>query len=128
MQALAKEVGMSEEVRKNQEEQLEQTKVNVRNMTEEVGRIYQNAKDQHRDLTLEEKAIVSNIQNQMISQELDLLNISKDKKHAIMQAMNGDVKSMNETQRQDALKELTDCILEVENVYEKSKLAFKEAF
>lgn len=128
LQALAKEVGMSEEVRKNQEEQLEQTKVNVRNMTEEVGRIYQNAKDQHRDLTLEEKAIVSNIQNQMISQELDLLNISKDKKHAIMQAMNGDVKSMNETQRQDALKVVTDWILEEEKVYEKRKQAIKEAY
>ena len=128
LQALAKEVGMSEEVRKNQEEQLEQTKVNVRNMTEEVGRIYQNAKDHHRDLTIEEKAIVSNIQNQMISQELDLLNISKDKKHAIMQAMNGDVKSMNETQRQDALKVVTDWILEEEKVYEKRKQAIKDAY
>lgn len=128
LQALAKEVGMSEEVRKNQEEQLEQTKVNVRNMTEEVGRIYQNAKDQHRDLTLEEKGIVSNIQHEMISQELDLLNVSKDKKHAIMQAMNGDVKSMNETQRKDALKVVTDWVKEEEKVYEKRKQAIKDAY
>lgn len=128
LQALAKEVGMSEEVRKHQEEQLEQTKVNVRNMTEEVGRIYQNAKDQHRDLTIEEKAIVSNIQHEMISQELDLLNVSKDKKHAIMQAMNGDVKSMNETQRRDALKVVTDWVKEEEKVYEKRKQAIKKAY
>lgn len=128
LEALAKEVGMSEAVQKEQAAQLDQTKVNVRNMTEEVGRIYQNAKDQHRDLTIEEKAIVSNIQNQMISQELDLLNISKDKKHAIMQAMNGDVKSMNETQRRDALKVVTDWVKEEEKVYEKRKQAIKEAY
>ena len=119
---------MSESVQKEQAAQLDQTKVNVRNMTEEVGRIYQNAKDQHRDLTIEEKAIVSNIQNQMISQELDLLNVSKDKKHAIMQAMNGDVKSMNETQRKDALKVVTDWVKEEEKVYEKRKQAIKEAY
>lgn len=128
LEALAKEVGMSESVQKEQAAQLDQTKVNVRNMTEEVGRIYQNAKDQHRDLTIEEKAIVSNIQNQMISQELDLLNVSKDKKHAIMQAMNGDVKSMNETQRRDALKVVTDWVKEEEKVYEKRKQAIKEAY
>lgn len=128
LEALAKEVGMSEAVQKEQQEQLDQTKTNVRNMTEEVGRIYQNAKEQHRDLTREESAIVLNAQNQMISEQLDLLNISKDKKTAIMKAMNGEVKSLNEQQRQEALDVVWNWIQEENKLYDKRKKAIEEAY
>lgn len=128
LEALAKEVGMSDEVRKNQESQLEQTKENVRNMTDQVGKIYQNAKDQHRDLTREEKAVVLDIQNQMISEQLDLMNISKSKKQAIMQAMNGDVKNMNERQRGEALDVVSKWITDEQKLYEKRKKAIKDAY
>lgn len=128
LEALAKEVGMSEAVQKEQQEQLDQTKTNVRNMTEEVGRIYQNAKEQHRDLTREENAIVLNAQNQMISEQLDLLNISKDKKTAIMKAMNGEVKGLNEQQRKDALSVVRNWIEEENKLYDKRKQAIEEAY
>lgn len=128
LEALAKEVGMSDEVRKNQESQLEQTKDNVRKMTDQVGKIYQNAKDQHRDLTREEKAVVLDIQNQMISEQLDLMNISKSKKQAIMQAMNGDVKNMNERQRGEALDVVSKWITDEQKLYEKRKKAIKDAY
>lgn len=128
LEALAKEVGMSEAVQKEQQEQLDQTKTNVRNMTEEVGRIYQNAKEQHRDLTREESAIVLNAQNQMISEQLDLLNISKDKKTAIMKAMNGEVKSLNEQQRQEALDVVWNWIQEENKLYDKRKKAIEDAY
>ena len=128
LEALAKEVGMSEAVQKEQQEQLDQTKTNVRNMTEEVGRIYQNAKEQHRDLTREEGAIVLNAQNQMISEQLDLLNISKDKKTAIMKAMNGEAKGLNEQQRKDALSVVRNWIEEENKLYDKRKKAIEEAY
>ena len=97
-------------------------------MTDQVGKIYQNAKDQHRDLTREEKAVVLDIQNQIISEQLDLMNISKSKKQAIMQAMNGDVKNMNERQRGEALDVVSKWITDEQKLYEKRKKAIKDAY
>ena len=55
-------------------------------MTDEIVQIYQNASDQHRKITREEQAIISDYENQFIDKQLSLQKYSADERTAIVES------------------------------------------
>ena len=125
---LAEKMGLSEEQIQRLKDAAQETKSNVSAMSDEVIQIYQNAANNHRDITENERAIVKSAQNAMIEEKLSLLGYEKDESVAIRKAMNGEIDELNTAQAAKGLKTVKKWIEEENNSYEQAKDNYKKLY
>lgn len=120
-------VGANETIQKRAVAQAEQQKKNIQSMTDEIVQIYQNASDQHRKITREEQAIISDYENQFIDKQLSLQKYSADERTAIVKAMNGQISDLNETQLRKGTGVVAKWLKEEQKLYDEQVTALKDA-
>ena len=104
---LARKLGLSEETIQEITSHAGQIKDNVQQMSDEVIQIYQNASNNHRKLSEEEKAIVLSNQNELINTQLELMEYSGEERINMIKAFNGQADELNTEQLKKAA-ELTE--------------------
>lgn len=125
---LAEKMGLSEEQIQRMKDAAQETKSNVSAMSDEVIQIYQNAANNHRDITETERSVVRSAQNAMIEEKLSLLGYEKDESVAIRKAMNGEVDELNIEQAKKGLETVKKWIEEENNSYEQAKDNYKKLY
>lgn len=104
---MARSLGLSEETIQQITSRADQMKNNVQQMSDEVIQIYQNAANNHRKLSEEEKAIVLSNQNELINTQLSLMEYSGEERINMIKAFNGQADELNTEQLKKAT-ELTE--------------------
>ena len=118
--------GLSEEDIARAKEKNGQIVSNAEAMMNQINEIYQRHNGDANKFSQEEKEIILNNQNEMIKAKLKLMSLSEEQQTAALQALNGKISSLNETQlkhTRDVLKQAMD---EEKKLYETSKGEWKE--
>lgn len=126
IQELATKWGLSEEDVARAKEKNAQVVSNTEAMMNQINEIYQRHNGDASKFSQEEKEIILNNQNEMIKAKLKLMSLSEEQQTAALQALNGKISSLNETQlkhTRDVLKQAMD---EEKKLYENSKSEWKE--
>ena len=118
---LAHKLGLSEETIQQISSHADQIKNNVQQMSDEVIQIYQNAANNHRKLSEEEKAIVLSNQNELINTQLELMEYSGEERINMIKAFNGQADELNTEQLKKAT-ELTEKWAKEEQASYKERL------
>lgn len=119
-----------EEAKKNADkinklnEQVEQA---TQSMSDRVVAIYQKHNGEVSQFTDEEKEIVLSARESMIQAEVNLLNLSGDKKKAVMVAMSADINQMNLKQSGEYAQYLTEAVQKSNESYKDQIAQQKEA-
>ncbi|NQP42206.1 phage tail tape measure protein [Streptococcus suis] len=100
---IAEKLGLSDEVVTSLKKNAEDTKVYTQRLSDEVLAIYQRHKENHTQLTEEEKQLVLEKQTELINKQLELMEFSSEERLAIQNAMNGQLDDLNKTQIQQAV-------------------------
>ena len=126
MEELGAKWGLSEEDIAKAKEKNAQVVSNTESMMNQINEIYQRHNGDASKFSQEEKEIILNNQNEMIKAKLKLMSLSEEQQTAALQALNGKISSLNETQlkhTRDVLKQAMD---EEKKLYENSKSEWKE--
>ena len=126
MEELGAKWGLSEEDIAKAQEKNAQVVSNTETMMNQINDIYQRHNGDASKFSREEKEIILNNQNEMIKAKLKLMSLSEEQQTAALQALNGKISSLNETQlkhTRDVLKQAMD---EEKKLYENSKSEWKE--
>ncbi|MFS9315499.1 phage tail tape measure protein [Streptococcus infantis] len=126
MEELGAKWGLSAEQIAKAKERNGQIVSNTETMMNQINEIYQRHNGDASKFSQEEKEIILNNQNEMIKAKLSMMSLSADQQKAALQALNGDIVSLNETQlkhTKDVLKQAMD---EEKKLYETSKSELKE--
>lgn len=126
MEELGNKWGLSEEQISKAKERNGQVVSNTEAMMDQINEIYARHNGDASKFSQEEKEIILNNQNEMIKAKLSMMSLSADQQKAALQALNGEVASLNETQlkhTKDVLKQAMD---EEKKLYESSKSELKE--
>ncbi|WP_105125684.1 phage tail tape measure protein [Streptococcus suis] len=100
---IAEKLGLSDEVVASLKKNAEDTKVYTQRLSDEVLAIYQRHKENHTQLTEEEKQLVLEKQTELINKQLELMEFSSEERLAIQKAMNGQLDDLNKTQIQQVV-------------------------
>ena len=92
----------------------------------QINEIYQRHNGDASKFSQEEKEIILNNQNEMIKAKLSMMDLSAEQQKAALQALNGDVRSLNETQLKHTKDVLKQALDEEKKLYENSKSELKE--
>ncbi len=126
MAELGSKWGLSEEDIAKAQEKNAQVVSNTETMMNQINDIYQRHNGDASKFSQEEKEIILNNQNEMIKAKLSMMDLSAEQQKAALQALNGEVRNLNETQlnhTKDVLKKALD---EEKKLYENSKSELKE--
>ena len=126
MAELGSNWGLSEEDIAKAQEKNAQVVSNTETMMNQINDIYQRHNGDASKFSREEKEIILNNQNEMIKAKLSMMDLSAEQQKAALQALNGEVRNLNETQlnhTKDVLKKALD---EEKKLYENSKSELKE--
>ena len=126
MEELGAKWGLSEEDIARAREKNGQVVSNTEAMMNQINEIYQRHNGDASKFSQEEKEIILNNQNEMIKAKLSMMDLSAEQQKAALQALNGEVRNLNETQlnhTKDVLKKALD---EEKKLYENSKSELKE--
>lgn len=123
---LANKLGLSDNVINALKSRGDQVTSNIQNMSDEVIAIYEKHNNDASQLTEQEKNIVLNNQNEMISKQLELMNFSAKERKALQTAINGDFESLNEKQQKKAIENVNKMLNKENESYKKSKADLKE--
>ena len=126
MEELGAKWGLSEEDIARAKEKNGQIVSNAEAMMNQINEIYQRHNGDASKFSQEEKEIILNNQNEMIKAKLKMMSLSEEQQTAALQALNGKISSLNETQlkhTKDVLKQAMD---EEKKLYETSKSELKE--
>ena len=126
MEELGAKWGLSEDDIAKAKERNGQVVSNTEAMMNQINEIYQRHNGDASKFSQEEKEIILNNQNEMIKARLKLMSLSEEQQTAALQALNGKISSLNETQlkhTRDVLKQAMD---EEKKLYENSKSEWKE--
>lgn len=126
MEELGAKWGLSEEEIAKAKDRNGQYVSNAEAMMNQINEIYQRHNGDASKFSQEEKEIILNNQNEMIKAKLKLMSLSEEQQTAALQALNGKISSLNETQlkhTRDVLKQAMD---EEKKLYETSKSELKE--
>lgn len=126
MEELGAKWGLSEEQIAKAKDRNGQYVSNAEAMMNQINEIYARHNGDASKFSQEEKEIILNNQNEMIKAKLSMMSLSADQQKAALQALNGEVASLNETQlkhTKDVLKQAMD---EEKKLYETSKDELKE--
>lgn len=126
MQELATKWGLSEEDMARAKEKNAQVVSNTEAMMNQINEIYQRHNGDTSKFSQEEKEIILNNQNEMIKAKLSMMDLSAEQQKAALQALNGDVRSLNETQLKHTKDVLKQALDEEKKLYENSKSELKE--
>lgn len=126
MEELGAKWGLSEEDIARAREKNSQVVSNTEAMMNQINEIYQRHNGDASKFSQEEKEIILNNQNEMIKAKLSMMSLSADQQKAALQALNGEVASLNETQLQHTKDVLKQALDEEKNLYETSKSELKE--
>nr|DAU66995.1 MAG TPA: minor tail protein [Caudoviricetes sp.] len=126
MEELGAKWGLSEEQIAKAKDRNGQYVSNAEAMMNQINEIYQRHNGDASKFSQEEKEIILNNQNEMIKAKLKLMSLSEEQQTEALQALNGKISSLNETQlkhTRDVLKQAMD---EEKKLYETSKSELKE--
>ena len=126
MEELGAKWGLSEEQIAKAKDRNGQYVSNAEAMMNQINEIYQRHNGDASKFSQEEKEIILNNQNEMIKAKLKLMSLSEEQQTTALQALNGKISSLNETQlkhTRDVLKQAMD---EEKKLYETSKSELKE--
>lgn len=126
MEELGAKWGLSEEQIATAKERNGLYVSNTEAMMDQINEIYSRHNGDASKFSQEEKEIILNNQNEMIKAKLRLMSLSEEQQTAALQALNGKISSLNETQlkhTRDVLKQAMD---EEKKLYETSKSELKE--
>lgn len=126
MEELAKKWGISDEAIANMKARNEQVVSNTDAMANQVSEIYKRHNGDARKFSQEEKDIVLNNQKEMVKARIEMMELSGDQQKAAIQALNGEISTLNETQlnhTKDVLKKALD---EENQLYKTSKDELKQ--
>lgn len=126
MEELGAKWGLSEEDIAKAKEKNAQVVSNTESMMNQINEIYQRHNGDASKFSQEEKEIILNNQNEMIKAKLSMMNLSAEQQKAALQALNGDVRSLNETQLKHTKDVLKQALDEEKKLYENSKSELKE--
>lgn len=118
--------GLSEEDIAKVKERNGQVVSNTEAMMNQINEIYQRHNGDASKFSQEEKEIILNNQNEMIKAKLSMMNLSADQEAAARKVLNGDVRSLNETQLKHTKDVLKQALDEEKKLYENSKSELKE--
>ena len=118
--------GLSEEDIAKAKERNGQVVSNTEAMMNQINEIYQRHNGDASKFSQEEKEIILNNQNEMIKAKLSMMDLSAEQQKAALQALNGDVRSLNETQLKHTKDVLKQALDEEKKLYENSKSELKE--
>nr|DAY24557.1 MAG TPA: minor tail protein [Caudoviricetes sp.] len=111
MEELAKKWGISDEAIANMKAKNEQVVSNTDAMANQVSDIYKRHNGDASKFSQEEKEIVLNNQREMIKARISMMELSGEQQKAAIQALNGEINTLNETQlhhAKDVLKKALD--------------------
>ena len=126
MEELGAKWGLSEEDIAKAKEKNAQVVSNTEAMMNQINEIYQRHNGDASKFSQEEKEIILNNQNEMIKAKLSMMDLSAEQQKAALQALNGDVRSLNETQLKHTRDVLKQALDEEKKLYENSKSELKE--
>lgn len=126
MQELATKWGLSEEDMARAKEKNAQVVSNTKAMMNQINEIYQRHNGDASKFSQEEKEIILNNQNEMIKAKLKLMSLSEEQQTAALQALNGKISALNETQLKHTKDVLKQALDEEKQLYETSKSELKE--
>lgn len=126
MEELGSKWGLSEDDIAKAKEKNAQVVSNTESMMNQINEIYQRHNGDASKFSQEEKEIILNNQNEMIKAKLSMMDLSAEQQKAALQALNGDVRSLNETQLKHTRDVLKQALDEEKKLYENSKSELKE--
>lgn len=126
MEELGAKWGLSEDDIAKAKERNGQVVSNTEAMMNQINEIYQRHNGDASKFSQEEKEIILNNQNEMIKAKLSMMSLSADQQKAALQALNGDVRSLNETQLKHTKDVLKQALDEEKKLYDNSKSELKE--
>ena len=126
VQELATKWGLSEEDVARAKEKNAQMVSNTEAMMNQINEIYQRHNGDASKFSQEEKEIILNNQNEMIKAKLSMMDLSAEQQTAALQALNGDIRSLNETQLKHTRDVLKQALDDEKQLYETSKSELKE--
>ena len=126
MEELGAKWGLSEDDIAKAKERNGQVVSNTEAMMNQINEIYQRHNGDASKFSQEEKEIILNNQNEMIKAKLSMMDLSAEQQKATLQALNGDVRSLNETQLKHTRDVLKQALDEEKKLYENSKSELKE--
>ena len=118
--------GLSEEDIARAKERNGRIVSNTEAMMNQINEIYQRHNGDASKFSQEEKEIILNNQNEMIKAKLSMMELSAEQQKAALQALNGDVRSLNETQLKHTKDVLKQALDEEKKLYDNSKSELKE--
>lgn len=126
MEELGAKWGLSEEDIARAKERNGQYVSNAEAMMDQINEIYQRHNGDASKFSQEEKEIILNNQNEMIKAKLSMMSLSAEQQKAALQALNGEIGSLNETQLKHTKDVLKQALDEEKSLYETSKSELKE--
>ena len=126
MEELGAKWGLSEDDIARAKEKNARVVSNTESMMNQINEIYQRHNGDASKFSQEEKEIILNNQNEMIKAKLSMMSLSADQQKAALQALNGEVASLNETQLKHTKDVLKQALDEEKSLYETSKSELKE--
>lgn len=126
MEELGAKWGLSENDIARAKEKNAQVVSNTESMMNQINEIYQRHNGDASKFSQEEKEIILNNQNEMIKAKLSMMDLSAEQQTAALQVLNGDIRSLNETQLKHTRDVLKQALDEEKQLYETSKSELKE--
>ena len=126
MEELGAKWGLSEEDIARAREKNGQVVSNTEAMMNQINEIYQRHNGDASKFSQEEKEIILNNQNEMIKAKLSMMDLSAEQQKAALQALNGEIGNLNETQLKHTKDVLKQALDEEKTLYETSKSELKE--
>lgn len=126
MEELAKKWGISDEAIANMKAKNEQVVSNTDAMANQVSEIYKRHNGDASKFSQEEKEIVLNNQREMIKARVEMMELSGEQQKAAIQALNGEINTLNETQLNHAKDVLKKSLDEENQLYKTQKDELKQ--
>ena len=126
MEELAKKWGISDEAIANMKAKNEQVVSNTDAMANQVSEIYKRHNGDASKFSQEEKEIVLNNQREMIKARVEMMELSGEQQKAAIQALNGEINTLNETQLNHAKDVLKKALDEENQLYKTQKDELKQ--
>ena len=126
MEELAKKLGFSDEEIAKMKSRNEQVVANTDAMANQVSEIYKRHNGDASKFSQEEKDIVLNNQREMIKARIEMMELSGEQQKAAIQALNGEINTLNETQLNHAKDVLKKALDEENQLYKTSKDGLKQ--
>lgn len=126
MEELAKKWGISDEAIANMKARNEQVVSNTDAMANQVSDIYKRHNGDASKFSQEEKEIVLNNQREMIKARVEMMELSGEQQKAAIQALNGEINTLNETQLNHAKDVLKKALDDENTLYKTQKDELKQ--